>query len=89
MDRVSQFMLAVQTGILAECSAPSYRTVSDRRRGIDSVELLRRAHQLAPSIPDDVCPFDAALSFLKWIRNPDTQSNAPRWLQDFLRESQQ
>jgi hypothetical protein len=86
MDRTNIFLVAVQTAHLARCSSPNYRTLSETRRAVEAIELLRSAHEIVRWTPRSVCPFDAALAFMEWHWSPQFRENAPNWLADCFHE---
>ena len=86
MDRTNLFLMAVQTAHLARCSSPDYRTLSATRRAVEAIELLKSAQEIVRWIPDSVCPFAAARSFMEWHWAPQFRENSPNWLADSFHE---
>lgn len=78
IGKTEQFMLMVQTGLVLYYT----KGVFDSSCAYWSLEHLAEAADVAPNIPTDVAPQEAARLFLRWALRPqDYQpSECPSWL---------
>lgn len=78
LGKTEQFMLMVQTGLILHYVKSQF----DNSCVYWSLEHLAEAADVAPNIPRDVTPQEAARLFLRWALRPHdyNPSECPNWL---------
>ena len=80
MSKREDFLQFVQTGVLAYCSTPGYKTTSTMRRANDAIDVMANAAEKADLLPDDISAAECAKQFIYWYFTPTLRDKSPEWL---------
>ena len=80
MNKREDFLQFVQTGVLAYCSTPGYKTTSTMRRANDAIDVMANAAEKADLLPDDISAAECAKQFIYWYFTPTLRDKSPEWL---------
>ena len=80
MNKREDFLQFVQTGVLAYCSTPGYKTTSTMRRANDAIDVMANAAEKADLLPDDISAAECAKQFIYWYFTPTLRDESPEWL---------